>query len=156
MKKIELTQNQITLVDDEDFERLNQFKWCAHYNKHTKKFYAVRAKNKKLIRMHRFIMNCPDNKLVDHENHDTLLNCKYNLRIVTYSQNYMNMKSHKNSKSKYKGICWDKQMKKWKAQIQCNYRHIHIGLYKTEIEGAKAYNEKAKELFGTYAYLNEI
>lgn len=34
MKKISLTQGQFTIVDDEDFEELNQYNWFA-YKKRT-------------------------------------------------------------------------------------------------------------------------
>ena len=68
MKEITLTQGQIAIVDDEDFEFLNQFKWYAH--KSNKTFYAGRnitmqsQSKRKTIFMHREIMK---NKL--KENH---------------------------------------------------------------------------------------
>ena len=81
MKKIKLTQNKYTLVDDEDFDYLNQFNWCAHKEKYN--FYAVRTDNKlkKCIRIHRVIMNCPDSKFIDHKDGNGLNNQKENLRL---------------------------------------------------------------------------
>ena len=42
MKEIELTQGQITLIDDEDFKYLNQWNWWAAKRKNT--YYAARSK----------------------------------------------------------------------------------------------------------------
>jgi hypothetical protein len=54
MKAIQLTQGKYALVDDEDFERVNQFKWCA--NRMGNVWYAVRRGCGNLGRMHRFIV----------------------------------------------------------------------------------------------------
>jgi len=162
MKKIELTQNQYALVDDEDYNRLNRWKWCAGYYSCIKSYYAKRNtprdKNGKhtTICMHRIIMNAPSNLQVDHRNHDTLDNRKENLRLCTYSQNGMNRKLHKNTTSQYKGVYWHKQGKKWLAHIRTKDKSIYLGLFKSEIQAAKAYNKKAKELFGEFALSNNI
>src|SRR5271169_4932295 len=124
MKIIELSQNQIALVDDEDFERVNQFKWCACWNKHTKSFYAQRTDRsgykQKLIGMHRFIMNVTDSKThIDHKSHNTLDNQKENLRLCTNSQNHMNQKVQEHS-SIYKGVGLHKLSNKWQSRITIN------------------------------------
>ena len=85
---------------------------------------------------------------------DGLNNQKANLRICTRSQNKMNGKSYKNSSSKYKGIWWVKKNKKWRVRIRLNNKTIHLGYFKDETEAAKAYDSKAKELFGEFARLN--
>jgi len=164
MKKIELTQNQYALVDDEDFDKLNQWKWYATYQPCVKSFYAVRHlrgnKNSKRqsILMHRIIMDTPRNMQTDHINHDTLDNRKQNLRICTVGQNNSNRINHKNFTSKYKGVYSDKRNKnlRWIAQIRINTKAVYLGAFKSEIQAAKAYNKKARELFGEYALLNKI
>jgi hypothetical protein len=90
MKKIKLTQGQFAKVDDEDYDWLNQWKWCAQYNPKTKSYYAVRSVKEGVKIMSRVIMGEPKGKLVDHEDHDTLNNKKNNLRVATRSQNGMN------------------------------------------------------------------
>lgn len=149
MKEIKLTQGKVALVDDEDFEYLNQFKWCAHKECNT--YYAVRnAKNNgKLFTqyMHNLIIGIIG---VDHKNHEGLDNQKHNLRIANKSQNAMNNMPLKNMTSKYKGVSWFKRDKKWRAVIN----EKHIGLFIDEIEAAKAYDNKAAELFGEFACLN--
>lgn len=159
MKEIKLTQGKVALVDDEDFEYLNQWKWCAH--KAGKKFYARRAciLNKKYqeIKMHRLIMDCVegDGKIVDHKDGDTLNNSKNNLRICSHKNNIRNMNKSTLHTSKYKGVHLRKNGK-WQARITKNYKLIHIGYFKIEAEAAKAYNIMASELFGEFANLNQI
>jgi hypothetical protein len=160
MKLIELTQNQVALVDDEDYERLNQFKWYAYWDKDIKSYYAVRNDysngKQKGFRMHRFIMNIDDSKIfVDHKNHLTLDNQKENLRICNNGQNQHNRKLSEHS-SIYKGVSWNKERKKWRALIRNDKKLIHIGRFDNEVDAGKAYNLKAKELFGEFALLNEI
>ncbi len=157
-RRIKLTQGQYAKVDPEDFETLNQFKWCAAKDYDT--FYAIRfartANNKKTtVKMHRQIMNAKKTDIVDHKNHDGLDNRKKNLRIATASQNNANRKRGKNyGTSKYKGVIKDTSSGKWRAGISYNGKHIHLGMFDDEIEAAKAYDEAAKKYYGEYAVLN--
>lgn len=84
---IPLTQIKFAKVDLDDFERVDKFNWYADYCKNTKGFYAKGYDNKKRIKMHRLIMNTPNDLVVDHINHDTLDNRKKNLRNVTKGEN---------------------------------------------------------------------
>ena len=159
MKEIQLTQGKVALVDDEDFEYLNQWKWFPNNLKHG--FYAVRMNptldNKKnTISMHRFIMNVPLNMTVDHINRNTLDNRKINLRICTMAENLRNKNIYKNNTSKYKGVYYHKIVKKWLVRISVNNKRIHIGYFLNPIEGAKAYNEAAIKYHGEFANLNKI
>jgi hypothetical protein len=56
--------------------------------------------------------------------------------------------------SKYVGVYWNKKFNKWVTQITHNYKCFKIGYYDSEIEAAKAYDEKALELYGEAAKLN--
>ena len=117
MKEIELTQEQVTLVNDEDFECLNQFKWFAQYDPNNECFYACRDKSRKRIYMAREILNCPDNMQVDHKDHNTLNNQRYNIRICTRQENHRNQRKNTKGSSKYKGVSWRKRSK----HIACLY-----------------------------------
>jgi hypothetical protein len=158
MKKIKLTQGKFALVDDEDFEWLNQWKWCYHKEKNKNTGYVVRAINKKLIRMHRQILNLifGDKKDADHKDHNGLNNQKNNLRIVTSQENRRNSLKIKNCFSKYKGVSLHKSTKKWRAYIVINYKQKHLGLFISEKKAAKVYNQAAIKYFGKHAYLNII
>lgn len=149
----------VTLVDDEDFEYLNQWKWVAQDNKCT--FYAKRTsyadKKKVSIWMHRLILGITDKGVLsDHKDRDGLNNQKSNLRKATRSQNNANTNPKKNGTSKYIGVSFHKHSKKWHAAIQCNKKLTNLGYHIYEIDAAKAYNEAAKILHGEFANLNKI
>ncbi len=152
MKKIPLTQGKCALVDDEDYEELSKHKWCA--TKTACGFVAVREKAGKRILMHRQIMSAPKSLDVDHKNHNTLDNRKENLRICSPSQNLANQRLRTGGTSKYKGVCWHKANKKWAACVRFKWENIHLGLFNDEIKAAQAYDRKAVELFGEFAWLN--
>jgi hypothetical protein len=114
-----------------------------------------------LYRVHRlvaenFIPN-PDNKLcVDHIDNNKQNNNVNNLRWATQQENNRNCIKRSNTSSQYKGVYFHKQCRKWKATIQIDGKKQHLGLFENEIAAAKAYNEKAKELYGDYAKINNI
>ena len=93
---------------------------------------------------------------LDHINRIKDDNRIENLREVTRSQNHMNSKKRKNTTSKYKGVCWDKENNKWRSQIKLKGKLIHLGRFHSEVEAAEAYNRKAIELFGEFKQLNII
>lgn len=158
MKEIQLTQGQVALVDDEDYERVIPHKWWADLNKKTGVYRAMGCVNGKKVLMHRFIMGVSDPKIVvDHRFHNPLDNKKKNLRVCNQSLNNANQRKRKKATySRFKGVTWDKARKKWMAKINRESKQCCIGRFNSEDEAAQAYNEKAKELFGEFALLNKI
>jgi len=158
MKTIPLTQGKFALVDDEDYDELNKFKWCA--DKVRGHWYATRGvwdplmKTTRKIRMHQLLVTFTDKRTyTDHINQDTLDNRRCNLRVCTNSENMRNCRKSHNT-SGYIGVVWDKARQKWIAQIGFHWDHIFIGRYDNIIEAAKAVDNKARELYGDYALLN--
>jgi hypothetical protein len=149
MKEIKLTQNKVALIDDEDYEYLNQFKWYANKVRNT--FYAKRGRNKTAQQMHRIIMNPPTNMQIDHKDHNGLNNQKFNLRLCTNSQNRMNSIPY--GKSKYLGVSIFRG-KIPRAQIKVNNKIIYLGQFKTEEAAAREYDEMAKIYHKEFANLN--
>lgn len=147
MKEIVLTQGKVALVDDEDFERLSQWKW--HF---TKLGYAVRHHG---VYMHREILGVPKGTYVDHVNGFRLDNRKANLRACTNSQNMRNRPKTVRNKSGYKGV-FVAQQGKWGACIQIDGRQKHLGFHDTREQAAEAYNKAALELHGEFAVLNQV
>mgnify|MGYP001587102236 CR=1 FL=1 len=124
MKPIKLTQGKYAIVDDEDFEWLNQWKWCVNHD------YAVRTVEKgKMIWMHKIINKTPTGYLTDHINRNKLDNRKENLRTVTSSQNKINVGLRKDNTSGYAGISWHKKIKKFYVRIKINQKNIDLGYY---------------------------
>lgn len=158
MKKIFLSQGKFSIVDDEDYEIVNKFKWTL--NKMGKREYGYRAfklSGKRIVvPLHRFIVDCPIGLIVDHINGNGLDNRRCNLRICTQSQNHMNQRTQTRKKTSiYKGVCWNKLIKKWASKIKINNKTINIGFFDSEKKASFAYDEKAKLLFGKFALTNE-
>ena len=106
--------------------------------------------------MSRFILNTPKGKHTDHINHDTLDNRKCNLRICTVAQNSFNRKLSVRNTSGYKGVSWNKELKKWYASIKFQYKSYSLGLFSNKIDATIAYNMAAKKYFGEFAYINPL
>lgn len=162
MKEIQLSKGFVTVVDDEDYEYLSQWKWKAidkgnHvYAARTKRCGPRKEGKSKTIYLHRSLIEC-DSLIVDHINLNSLDNRKQNLRVSNKSQNISNQKKRKSkTSSKYKGVGWNKQRNKWKATICKNYKIYHLGFFSKELEAARAYNRAAVELHGEFACLNEL
>jgi len=158
-KKIPLTRGMFALVDDEDFDRISQFKWYAKPHRNT--FYACRTKqvrNKKtLTTLHSEILKggCVPRKLIDHINRNGLDNRKENLRLCTNSENQANSGLRKSNRSGFKGVCLKKPQNSWEAQIIHNGKTIHLGIFKESADAARAYDKKAIELKGEFALTNK-
>jgi len=104
--------------------------------------------------MHRVIMGVKKGLFIDHINSDGLDNRKANLRICTMTQNNQHNQGNRNSSSKFTGVCWQKVSKKWVAHIGHGRKIIHLGSLESEVLAAKAFDDKASELRGEFAYLN--
>ena len=159
MKKIKLTRNKWAIVDDEDYEYLNQWKWLCSSVGYAMRHCFDKEKYKELgltskkhwqavecIYMHRFINKTSKGFETDHINKNKLDNRKCNLRTVTHSKNLMNTGLWENNTSGYKGISWYKRYKKWEAKICVNYKQIYLGRFKGLSDAIKA-RKKAELIY---------
>jgi hypothetical protein len=139
------------LVDDEDFERVSQFKWFASYNSKNKSYYASRMlhPSRKTVEMSRFIMDTPEGLTCDHINHDTLDNRKSNLRNCTWSQNGMNKGPRKDNKLGLKCISIHQNM--YRVEISANGKRVFRKTFHELEDAIKARDEKLKEFHGEFA-----
>jgi hypothetical protein len=158
MKIIPLTRGYVTLVDDEDYDRLSAFGWHSKIQGERKIIYASRLEKDssgvwRTINMHSFIMGQP---WIDHADHDGLNNQRYNLRPATRSQNCGNRRKQlRPSSSRWKGVCWDRPKGKWAAYIGVNSKLKHLGYFADEADAATVYNFAALEHFGEFAKFNQ-
>jgi hypothetical protein len=143
MKTITLTKEFVTLVDDDMFQYLSQWRW--YYSNG----YAYRRINGKHFAMHHAILKTKG--LVDHIDGNKLNNRKGNLRPATHSTNAMNMRKHTGA-SRYKGV--SKQKNQWRVQIWKNNKRVFSESAPTERLAAYIYDLNAPIYFGDYARLN--
>jgi len=153
-KEILLTKGKVAIVDDADYEYLSRWKWQVSKQGYARRTYYNNGKRTKLF-MHLAILQPPPGFIIDHINGNSLDNRRENLRLATPSQNNAN-RHRPNPKihSQYKGVTLDTRRHRWYAQISHNDCVIHIGTFTNELEAAKAYDAKAKEFFGEFAYTN--
>lgn len=163
MKEIKLSKKgkhagkYVALVDDEDYERVNQYNWNVSITNNTN--YVQRAsqrdpitKKQKTIHLHSFILGNKPGFIIDHKDRNGLNNQKYNLRFATYSENNKNSKSC--GSSNYLGVCWYNARNKWIAHITINGKNKYLGVFKNEIDAAKVYDNAAKIHHKEFANLN--
>ena len=136
--------------DLEDYDKIKDYCWRIN-----NKQYVCAKVNKKQILFHRLVMDGKD-EVVDHINHNKADNRKSNLRVVTYSQNSMNMSLSKSNTSGVTGVFWNKRQQKWVAAITVNHKKIWLGAFNVFNEAVKARKEAEEKYFGEYSYDNSI
>ena len=170
--EIQLWLNKDTLsedyaiIDAEDYDKVVKKTTFKNGNTRVKKWYVkMSSTGAKYAQsgcrrqsIHREVMDNPYGMCVDHINGNPLDNRKKNLRVCTHSQNQMNRKLRRDSRSGFKGVWLSPDGSIIKAYIgvpnTSGKKTIKLGSFKTIEEAARAYDAKAKELFGEYAKLN--
>lgn len=107
MKAVPLTKGLFALVDEEDFDKVSAFKWCASLESRGTKYYAVRwdysVKPAQKVRMHRFVLGlgafAKDGVVVDHLNDDSLDNRKENLKLCRQDENVARIEKWRRKKN---------------------------------------------------------
>ena len=136
----------VTIIDIDDFNLVNNYKtsWCINYK--NGRIDGVRTKVqkdgiRKQVWMHRIIINCNSQKVVDHIDGNTLNNRKCNLREVTSKENMTNLSSSSNSKTKYRDIYFEKE--KYSVRIKGK----RFGRYNTLKEALICRDNEIKNIF---------
>ena len=153
--EIKLTQGKVATVDEKNAD-LARLLWHCHEG-----YAARRGDCDKLELLHRVVYErelgrkLEPGEQVDHIDRNTVDNRIENLRLATNAQNCANVGKRKGTySSEYKGVCWHKRDKKWRAQIMVDGKQIHLGYFIDEMDAASAYDEAAMKYHGDFARLN--
>jgi len=160
MRKIQLTQDKIALVDNSDYQFLSKYKWRAIRNKKSRTYYAManiyEDGKRTTILMHRKILNVKKGIICDHINGNGLDNRRLNLRVCSFAENVRNSRKPINNTSGYKGVSWDKRRKIWQSYITYKDKTIHLGAFRDIGVAAFEYNKAAIKYHKKFANLNFI
>lgn len=143
MAKIKLTKGKFAIVDDADFEFLNQFKWYLTSHNYAKQSSSPRQY------MHTIINKTPKGKITDHINRNTLDNRKENLRTGDKRLNSINRGLQTNNTSGYRGISWMPKLKKWEVYIWNFQKKIGLGYFNNIKKAVSVRKEAEKKLWHT-------
>jgi hypothetical protein len=151
MKQIKLTQNKYAIVDDEDFDLVNKYKWrFAGDGYALTNIYLGRVNGKSkclTFTMHSLFLDVPTKGyVIDHINRNKLDNRRKNLRVASRSLNAFNTGVWKHNKSGITGVSWDKVNNKWRAAINKNKKAINLGRF-ADLEKAILARKKAEEIY---------
>lgn len=149
MKTIHLYNSKLyTLVDEEDFNKLSGYRWCASrpVGGH---IYAEATIRGKKTRMHRMILKAKKEQVVDHIDNNGLNNVKANIRLCSQAQNMRNRKISSKNVSGVTGVYMYR--KKWRATICVNFRNMHLGCYSAISDAITARKMAEIQYFGEFA-----
>ena len=131
------------LIDLEDISKVEEYKW---YLKKDGYVYS----NDGPTRLHRLVMDCPEDMIIDHVNRDRLDNRKSNLRICTTQQNSWNHSVCSRNTSGTTGVSWNEYCNKWYAQIMINGKTINLGYYDKYEDAIQARKDAEDTYFGDF------
>jgi len=151
---IYLRDGETCLVDEQDYEEINEYKWIANHvslEGTRKNYYAHGLKAEAgCISMHRWLMKPPPEMIIDHKDGNGWNNQRSNLRICDYSQNGANM--IREFKWGYRGV-W-KNGNGWGARITIRGKRIQLGTFEHKLDAAMAWDRAAIEGWGEFARTN--
>lgn len=147
MKHIKLTQDKYALVDDGDYPSVILYRWCFDG------MYAASRINGRKVRLHRWLLNEPEELQVDHKNLNKLDCRRENLRVATNAENARNKRAQSSNTSGHKGVHWNKNAGKWQAQTKVNGIRHHLGYFIDIEDAVVAYREAISKYHGEFAHV---
>ena len=135
------------IIDTEDLEIVKKYSWCLGGKNHPYMLANIRGK---VTALHRYLLNPPSGKFIDHINGNPLDNRRCNLRICSPVDNARNTSSSKNSKCGVLGVSLTPSGR-YRARIMVNRKEIRLGNFKTLEEAIAARKSAETEYFGDFA-----
>ena len=150
---VKLGSGEEAIVDADVLPRMARFSWQAlrtSSNVYVIGNSYVSDGPRYCVNLHRFVMGHPKGFEVDHINRNGLDNRRCNLRVCTRQENARNVPRRASAK----GVKFDKRTGKFVARINVNRKHHHLGVFTTESEAMRAYDEAALRFHGAFARTN--
>jgi hypothetical protein len=158
--EVPLANGLEAIVDDQDFELVNQYNWCHKINRNglTYTVRGERSGEKMHKYMHQLILRPADDYKghIDHLNGNGLDNRRTNLLLKPHARNLINSKLNKRNKSGLKGVSWNKDARKWSADVTINYKHYFLGNWETPEEAHAAYRVSLAAYYEAEDYEQKI
>ena len=145
---VALGRGAFALIDATDAALVGERCWTL--SRRANKLYAT----SRGVYLHRVILGAPRGQEVDHINGDGLDNRRSNLRLCNRSENARNATRHFDGASGFKGVCRNKNGKRWLAQIFRNGSTARLGVFDTAEDAARAYDRASVRLDGEFARPN--
>lgn len=139
------------IIDKSDIETAKQFKWYLHSNE-----YVCNKTGGKITYLHRLLINAPKDKFVDHINMNKLDNRKINLRLCNNGENMRNKEQTKRNYSGFRGVHWNKDVKKWNAILSYDRSSINLGYYDLFQDAVNARINGEQKYYGDFAPQSDL
>lgn len=142
-------KNQPFYFDLADYEKIKDYCWSFN----GAGYLTANLGSNNIAFMHRYIMDCPDDMVVDHIHGEDSKNDnrRSNLRICTRYQNNMNHKVSKMNTSGCVGVSYSNKDKRWCATIKENGNYHFLGSFIAYDDAVKARKEAEEQYFGEYS-----
>jgi len=146
-----LKNDIVAIVSTSCLPLIQHYTWCREGTG-----YLMSRTYGHAVKLHRLVIGAKKGEYVDHIDGDKINNTLSNLRICTKQQNEFNQKLRTDNTTGYRGVSYHRQSNKYRACINIGGKQIHLGLFESPHEAARAYNLKAVELYGEYARINNL
>ena len=139
---------------------IDKYKLLSPYSYHAvkkgRKIYAASRVDGVNISMQEMIIGkkAPPGHKIDHKNGNGLDNTNENLRFATDSQNVHNQQKKEGTTSRYFGVSWNKNTKKWRSGIVCKGEQYNLGSYDNEKDAAYIFDIWDLYLYGEFSVCN--
>ena len=130
-------------LDIDDYEKVKNICWLVGDNGYVKNRYRN-------LYLHRFVMDCPSDMVVDHIDHNPTNNRKSNLRICKQQQNAINKSIQSNNKTNVVGVHFEKTRNKWVAELTLKHKKVFWQSFDNFEDAVKARQTAENKFFGEF------